>query len=267
MTATQVIETTPRVNGKGRKAPPKKPTQWIKLLNESDDLMWSLTPELDVLNTFVEINDDTRELFRAVAQRYRKIQSRYLCQIRPHATKVVLDAIVSRTLDFRKFAERITYKQFTSGVVEKGGGNSLLLDEDGVPIFNGLEMSKNTVARCIDRLLRARLIEQFKYMKGTTVVYAYMPFPREFLAANLTAFEWYFDRAEKPGEARATIKLMLAMIEGRWPSAKRPPYLVDFNIQDFYHVKGMPEPILSEKAKAREAKAYGPDVWWLGTQK
>ena len=258
---TDTIETTARVDRAGAEAQPEEPTQWEALCSMSEDLMWRLTPELDRLNVFPEIDEGAREIFRGTAQRYRKIQSRYLCQIRPHGAKVVLDAIVSRTLDFHKFAEKITYSQFANGVVDKGG-QKLPLDEDGVPIFNGLEMDERTVARSIDNLLQARLIERFKYRKGTTVLSAYMPFPREFLAANLAGLaKGYFGHGsekERAAEYRATIEGLLAGIETRWPAAERPPYYIDYHIERFYHGDGVPAMTVSDKAKARIAKENGP---------
>ena len=248
---TDTINRAARVDHADTEAPPVEPSQWQTLCTQSEDLMWKLTPELNRLNTFSELDDGAREIFRGVAQRYRKIQTRYLCQIKPPATKAVLDAIVSRTLDFRKFAEKITYKQFVDGVVDKGG-QKLLLDEDGVPIFNGLEISKTTVATSIHDLLRHRLIERFSYMRGTTVINAYMPFSREFLAANLTALaEGYFGRDERAAEYRATIEAMLGGIESRWPADERLPHWADFNLQEFYRGNGFPSYTLTKLGEAQ----------------
>ena len=265
---TETIDRTARVNSGDTEVPPEEPTQWETLCSMSEGLTWKLTPELDRLNVFADLDHGARELFQGVAQRYRKIQSRHLCHIRPHGTKVVLDAIVSRTVDFRKFAEKITYKQFANGVVDKSG-RKLLLDEDGVPIFQGLEMDERTVARSIDNLLRTRLIERFKFTKGTTVVYAYMPFPREFLAVNLAALvEGHFGSGSaKAAEYHATIENMLGMIETRWPAGERLPYWIDYNIQGFYQGDEMPTPIYSDKAKADDAKKYVPQASWGGRQK
>ena len=265
---TETIDRTARVNSGDTEAPPVEPSQWETLCTMSEGLTWRLTPELDRLNLFAELDDGAREIFREVAQRYRKILTRYLCQIRPCSAKMVLDAITSRTLDFRKFAEKITYRQFVGGVVDKGG-SGLLLDEDGVPIFNGLEMDERTLARSIDRLLQARLIERFKYTKGTMVLSAYMPFPREFLAFNLAdlADGHFGSGSAKAAEYHATIENMLGMIETRWPADKRPPYWIDYNIQGFYQGDEMPTPTYSDKAKAEDAKKYVPQASWGGRQK
>ena len=252
---TETIDRTARVNSGDTEAPPVEPSQWETLCTMSEGLTWRLTPELDRLNVFADLDHGARELFQGVAQRYRKIQSRHLCHIRPHGTKVVLDAIVSRTVDFRKFAEKITYKQFANGVVDKGG-RKLLLDEDGVPIFQGLEMDERTVARSIDNLLRTRLIERFKFTKGTTVVYAYMPFPREFLAVNLAdlADGHFGSGSARAAEYRAIIEAMLAGIEARWPADERPAYWVNYNIEGFYRGDGAPAPTFSDKARAKVSK-------------
>ena len=252
---TDTIDRTARVNSGDTEAPPVEPSQWETLCSLSEDLTWRLTPELDRLNVFAELDMGAREIFREVAQRYRKIQTRYLCQIRPCSAKMVLDAITSRTLDFRKFAEKITHRQFADGVVDKRGGG-LLRDEDGVPIFHGLEMNQRTLARSIDRLLQARLIERFKYTKGTMVLSAYMPFPREFLAFNLAdlADGHFGSGSARAAEYRATIEAMLAGIESRWPADERPAYWVDYNIEGFYRGDGAPAPIFSDKARAKVSK-------------
>lgn len=252
---TDTVDRTARVDRADTEAQPEEATQWETLCSMSEGLTWRLTPELDALNTFPDLDNGARDMFRVVAQRYRKIQTRYLCLIRPPANKMVLDAIVTRTLDFRKFAEKITYGQFANGVVDKGG-QKLLLDEDGVPIFNGLELSKTTVATSIRILLRQRLIERFSYMRGTTVVNAYMPFPREFLAANLTALiDGYFGRdLDRAAEYRATIENMLGGIESRWPADKRLPNWVDFNLQEFYRGNGFPPYTITEAGRAQMRK-------------
>ena len=242
---TDTIETTAREN---REAPPEGQTGWEALCAEGPNSIYPLTAELDILNAHPYHDRDTEIMFRDVAATYRKIHMRYLCQLRQPSAHKLIGAIVARTLDFRKYAEKISYDQFQNGV--RGRDGNLSRDDDGIPIFAGTDLSRSTIVKGLGVLVKSRTIERFAYQRGTTVVYAYMPFTRNFLLSFMV--KWVKDHfQDERNEARRTEHLetiagMFGFLKKRWPMDDSRPRKGDPDVFQFILGKGVRPTYLGE---------------------
>lgn len=174
-----------------------------------------LTPELDLLNAYARHGNRGEVMFKWTARKYRRINERYLCLVRPKSAKAVLDAVVARTLGFNKYVEQITYDQFINGLCNRTGNH--VLDDDGCPYFAGLEIDHKTLHKNIVALLEARLIERFEFTKNGRRCHAYMPFPRVFLvSAWALAYETFPFQGDRQ-EVRDEYVRVLGEVDHRWP--------------------------------------------------
>lgn len=245
---TDTIDRAARDNSGDTEAQPEEPTQWEALCAEGPGSIYPLTPELDILNAHPYHDRDTGFMFRDVANTYRKIQMRYLCRLRQPSAHKLIGAIVARTIDFKKYAEKISYDQFQNGV--KGRDGNLSRDGDGVPIFAGTDLSRSTIVKGLEVLVNSRTIERFAYRRGTTVVYAYMPFTRSFLLSFMAKWVKEHFPCEK-NEAKRTENLetiagMFGFLKKRWPMDDSPPRKGDPDVFQFVLGKGVRPTYLGE---------------------
>lgn len=112
---------------------------------------------------------------------YRLLHRNWLSQISGNQLKVYL-FILSRTLDWQKYAEAIPMSHFLNGLVEADG--SLLRLEGGAPVSCGTGiMKEDTVRAAISLLKELGLITVFPGKRGTvTPANVYMPLSEMTLA-------------------------------------------------------------------------------------
>lgn len=112
---------------------------------------------------------------------YRSLHRNWLSELSGSQLKVYL-FILSRTLDWQKYAEAIPMAHFLNGLVEADG--SLLRLECGAPVSRGTGiMKEDTVRTAIGFLRTLELITVFPGKRGTvTPANVYMPLSERMLA-------------------------------------------------------------------------------------
>lgn len=104
---------------------------------------------------------------------YRKIMERHLIAALSPTDYMVLSAIVSRTLGWRKLVEVIPISVFSQGMRDRYDSSEHLFDEEDICLFAGTNLDKLTIRRSLQRLVENKLIERYALPTPSRTVYAY----------------------------------------------------------------------------------------------
>jgi hypothetical protein len=151
-----------------------------------------------------------------VAQRLRPLQRRWMDRVLirylSSSEYVVLSAITSRTLGWKKVIEKISLGHFSTGLTDLDGeaGSVLMTDpESGVPYFAGTGLDKGTIRAALSGLVRKGVSDRFAIRWAGRDAYAYLPVSANCMMAATHEF--------KPDFADDACRLLGGFVE---PSAE-----------------------------------------------
>lgn len=127
---------------------------------------------------FDELNAELSAVAQQLRPKHRVWMDRVLIRFLSSSEFVVLSAIVSRTLAWKKVIEKIPLSHFSIGLTDLDGevGELLLTDpHSGVPYFAGTGLDKSTIRTALAGLLRKRVADRFSIRWGGRDVHAYLP--------------------------------------------------------------------------------------------
>ncbi len=127
---------------------------------------------------FDELNAELSAVAQQLWPLHRRWMDRVLIRYLSSSEYVVMSAIASRTLGWKKVIEKIPLGHFSTGLtdLDREDGAVLLTDPaNGVPYLAGTGLDKSTVRAALSGLLRKGVADRFSIRWGGRDAYAYIP--------------------------------------------------------------------------------------------
>lgn len=136
---------------------------------------WVCTQALQTSRRQIDaINDLSKPTIEKVRGIYRKYIERSLAKHLSSNEYLILGSIVTRTLAYSKLIEVIPQSVFMNGIRQPGNSNAFVLDELGMPLYEGTGLDKKTIRKAVEGLTAKGVITTFAVPgKAHAEVFAY----------------------------------------------------------------------------------------------